>query len=92
MQGDFTLAAYTRSSSGGVVDRESLALRPVLLCTVLRAKMRHSLEAFLESTLEAITENVHLFELHSYRIGSNLYTVISKGRGYSMEGHSATVA
>lgn len=35
MQGGFTLAAYTRISSGGVVDGESLALRPVFVmhCT-----------------------------------------------------------
>lgn len=34
--------------------------------------MRDSLEAFLESILEAIIKNLHVFESHCYGICSNL--------------------
>ena len=42
---------------------ESLALIPIFAVHCTQEKMKHSLQVFVESILEAITENIHLFEL-----------------------------
>lgn len=63
MQRNFMLAPYTRSSTAGVVNWESLALRAIFCCALYSGQRPNTLQAFVKSTLEAITESIHLFEL-----------------------------